>query len=411
MIEQDSLNSRSDDISFVFYLPNLSAYRDRAQLIGHMARKVGRGVLVTSLVDVEPRELGIEDIELVEARKSRRYPGSSAFTASKVVSKILGDGDFNVVHDTFGHLLPLFARERRRRGRVYLTSLYSLAEWDLRNLLWPDYRLRTLTHLNLRTYYSRTLTQLAVIGMSDAVVVQAPGLVGRLAESVGRPGRKIAWLPNNVTISEPRTQQQAPLESQAIQLLLVGGLSVGKGADHLVSLLARARSRGIPLHATAVGSLSPMESSKPVDHSYLRDRIETERVQDDLTYYFRVDRSRLDQFYAESDWLFHVTSLDGSPRVVLEALAIGLPVIGSRHPGVTVLDPGDEFILFADPFDPDTLLDQLVAEKAEKTAHTDRAVRGRNHMMEYHSSEAVSEQYIQLYSRLIVEHERRMRKS
>jgi glycosyltransferase involved in cell wall biosynthesis len=144
-----------------------------------------------------------------------------------------------------------------------------------------------------------------------------------------------------------------------------------------------------------------MESTKPVDHAYLRDRIETEGVQDDITYYFRVDRSRLDQFYAASDWLFHLTTLDGSPRVVLEALVSGLPVIGSRHPGVTVLDPDDEFILFADPFDPDTLLDQLLAEKAENTGHTERAEKGRNHMMKYHSSEAVSAQYIELYSRLL----------
>lgn len=380
-------------------------------MIGQMARKVGRGVLVTSRIDVEPAELGIDDLELVEARRSKRFPGATAVAASRAVSQLLNDGDFNVVHDTFGHLLPLFARQRRRSGQVRLTSLYTLAEWDLRNTLWPDYRLRTLTHPNLRTWFTRTLTQLAIIGMSDAVVVQAPGLVERLSESIGRPGRKIAWLPNNVTTPESRKQQQVPPESQAIQLLLVGGLSVGKGADHLISLLARARSRGIPLQATAVGTLSPMESSKPVDHRYLRERIETEGVQDDIAYYFRVDRSRLDQFYAESDWLFHVTSLDGSPRVVLEALVSGLPVIGSRHPGVTVLDPDDEFILFADPFDPDTLLDQLLAEKGGSTAHTERGDKGRDHMMEYHSSEAVSERYIDLYARLLAERETRTAKS
>lgn len=405
------MTSLYGDIRFVFYLPNLRAYQDRVQMIGEMARKVDRGVLVTSRVDVEPRELGIEDLELVEAKKSIRFPGATAFAASNAVSQILSHGNFNVVHDTFGHLLPLFVRQRRRRGQVRLTSLYSLAEWDLRNMLWPDYKLRTLTHPNLRTYWSRTLTQLAVIRWSDAVIVQAPGLVGRLAESIGHPGRKINWLPNNVTAPESLQTLKLPSESSTIQLLLVGSLSVGKGADHLVSLLARARIRRIPIHATAVGTLSPMESSKPVDHSYLRDRINTEGVQDDITYYSRVDRSRLDQFYAESDWLFHPTSLDGSPRAVLEALANGLPVIGSRHPGITVLDPDEEFILYANPFDPDILLDRLIAEKSDKTEHADRSAKGRDRMMGCHSSETVSEQYIELYSRLLSDPETRTAKS
>ena len=411
MIERAQLDARAADIRFVFYLPSLNAYRDRAQMIAQMARRVDRGVLVTSRIDVEPSELDIEGLEIVEARKSMRFPGATAFAASGAVSRILRGGNFNIVHDTFGHLLPLFARRWRHRNRVHVTSLYSLVEWDLRHTLWPDYKLKTVTHPNLRTWYSRTVIQLATIGLSDAVVVQAPGLKERLAESMSRPGRKTYSIPNNVIPPDDVVSPLGSPDSQTISLLLVGGLSLGKGAGKLISLLARAKDRGIPLHAIAVGTLSPMESISPVDHKYLREQIVSAGVEDDITYHFRVDRSTLERFYAEADWLFHVTALDGSPRVVLEALVGGLPVIGSRHPGVTVLDPQNEFILFADPFDPDALLDQLVKEQIESAAHNQRAEKGREHMMKHHSNEAVSDQYIELYSRLLLEQESRTAKN
>lgn len=372
-----------------------------------MARRVDRGVLVTSRVDLDPAELDLEGLELVEAHRPRRFPGATAFAASGAVSRILSGGNFNIVHDTFGHLLPLFIRHWRRRSQVHLTSLYSLAEWDLRHTMWPDYKLRSLIHPNLRTWYSRTAIQLATIGLSDAVVVQAPGLVGRLAESVSRPGSKTYCIPNNVVPPDAIAPAVGSTDSRTIKLLLVGGLSLGKGAGKLISLLARARNRGVSIHATAVGTLSPMQSTSPVDHKHLRYLIQTAGVEDDITYHFRVDRSTLEQFYSESDWLFHVTELDGSPRVVLEALVGGLPVIGSRHPGITVLDPNSEFILFADPFDPDALLDQILNEKAESTSQNQRAEDGREHMMKYHSNEAVSDQYIELYSHLLSEQESR----
>jgi len=411
VIERAQLDARAADIRFVFYLPSLNAYRDRAQMIAQMARRVDRGVLVTSRIDVEPSELDIEGLEIVEARKSMRFPGATAFAASGAVSRILRGGNFNIVHDTFGHLLPLFAQRWRHRNQVHLTSLYSLVEWDLRNTLWPDYKLRTVTHPNLRTWYSRTAIQLATIGLADAVVVQAPGLKERLAESISRPGRKTYSIANNVIPPDPVVSPLESPDSQTISLLLVGGLSLGKGAGKLISLLARAKDRRIPVRAIAVGTLSPMESTRPVDHKYLREQIESAGVEDHITYHFRVDRSTLERFYTESDWLFHVTALDGSPRVALEALVGGLPVIGSRHPGVTVLDPKNEFILFADPFDPDALLDQLLKEQIESAAHNQRAEKGREHMMKYHSNEAVSEQYIELYSRLLSEQQSRTAKN
>ena len=59
----------------------------------------------------------------------------------------------------------------------------------------------------------------------------------------------------------------------------------------------------------------------------------------------------------------------------------------------------------------DALLDQLFKEQIESAAHNQRAEKGREHMMKYHSNEAVSEQYIELYSRLLSEQQSRTAKN
>jgi len=396
------MSVRPEDIRFIFYLPNLSAYRDRANLVGHIARKVGRGVLVTSRADVPAAEIGIQDLEVVEVAPGGRFPGRTALAASRAVGKLLRDHDYNVVHDTFGHLLPLFWRRRRHPGQAFVTSLYILAEWDLRRWIWPRYHMRALTHPNLRLSLMRALSQRSIIRASDTVVVQAPGLVDRLVEFVPSARGKVTWIPNNVVSSGVGAEPQRPTaRPRGIRLLYVGGFAVGKGAERLLVLLARARARGIAVEAHAVGTSSPLELSQPVDHRYLRKRIEEEGLQNEITFHMRVDRAALEGFYADADWLFHHTRIDGSPRVILEALVRGLPVVGSRHPGVEVLDPGGEFILFSDPFDPDAVLDSLVAANADPGAHLTRAAAGRRHVEENHSSEAVSERYVELYSRVL----------
>jgi len=62
---------------------------------------VGDAVLVTSRADVAPGQIGIEDVAVVEARRSTRFPGGSFLAASQTVSRLLDERDFNVVHDTF----------------------------------------------------------------------------------------------------------------------------------------------------------------------------------------------------------------------------------------------------------------------------------------------------------------------
>jgi len=249
----------------------------------------------------------------------------------------------------------------------------------------------------------RTVSQRIIARAVDSLVVQAPGLVDRMAEINKNARPKLTWLPNNIVVPDEPETVSPPKSDPTIQLLWVGGFAMAKGADELLTLLGRSKERGIPVHATAVGTSSPLDRSIPpfVDDIHLRNRIESEGLTDDISFVARVDPREMDVHYRSADWLYHVTNIDGSPRVVIEALIRGLPVIGSRHPGVTVLDPEHQFILFADPFDPDLVLDRLEAEKADPVGHNERAAAGQAYVAENFSSDAVSEKYVELYGRLI----------
>lgn len=385
-------------VRFVFYLPSIAGYRDRVRMVAGIARKVDRGVLVTSRIDADLRDLDLNGLEIVEASPARRLiPWATALAGSAAVERLLSQDQFNVVHDTFGHLMPVFLKHAWHPGRVFLTSMYSITEWDLRRWVWPRYGARLLLYPNLRAWIYRLPVQRSMCYLSDCVVVQAPGLADRLRELVKIEGSRIAWIPNSVNgggpIAVPTRQRANP--DGPIQLLYVGTFWTGKGAGKLLDLLGRARHRGVSIRALVVGGFAPDDA-----HS-LRVRISRERLDGLITVRSRVPVAELDAIFADSHWLFHVTDVDGSPRVVLEALSRGVPVIGSRHPGIGVLDPDSKFILFAHPFDPDELLNRLVDERIGRSKYETRVALGQAAVAANFSSEAVSRLYVALYEKLL----------
>jgi len=131
-------------IRLAFYLPSLRAYRDRAHLVDYIARKTEKTFLLVSRLDADPRDIGLEHLDLVEVPRGRRILGRlrspTMFAASRVMTRLIREQGVNVVHDTFGQLLPLYRRRGRYPSCVFLTSLYLLAEWDFRHVMWPQYR-------------------------------------------------------------------------------------------------------------------------------------------------------------------------------------------------------------------------------------------------------------------------------
>jgi glycosyltransferase involved in cell wall biosynthesis len=231
---------------------------------------------------------------------------------------------------------------------------------------------------------------------ADAVLVQAPGLVDRLVESYPFCRDRVAWIPNNIEPSlwPPTGGNGFRGSSKTLSLLSIGGFSWGKGSDRLVEFMRRCLQKGIDVRARWVGNASKM------DRAWLIGECESKGVRSRIEFEQPGSRERLSRLYRESDYLFHASRLDGSPRVVLEALFHGLPVIASNHPGIEVLDPEKRFIHFWNENAGD-LVDAIQRERGEQSRYRERSESGARYVTDCFTSGCVSAKYVELYERLL----------
>ena len=95
--------------------------------------------------------------------------------------------------------------------------------------------------------------------------------------------------------------------------------------------------------------------------------------------------------------LIYQSMNEGSPRVVLEAMGCGLPVIASNHPGIVELDPGGEYISFTDYGDIDKIVNYILSYRSNPDEFVSRLEKGRRHVLENFSTEVIAEDYVRFY--------------
>jgi teichuronic acid biosynthesis glycosyltransferase TuaC len=151
---------------------------------------------------------------------------------------------------------------------------------------------------------------------------------------LGAPADRAVLLPNGVdrTVFHPRDRAEArralglPAEDRV--LLYVGGLDREKGLVELVDAFAMLRSSTArPVHVVLVGE-GPMEKEMRAASTELGGR------RGRLILAGPQDLEGVARFLAAADALVLPSWDEGTPNVVLEALAAGRPVVGSRVGGI-----------------------------------------------------------------------------
>jgi len=113
-------------------------------------------------------------------------------------------------------------------------------------------------------------------------------------------------------------------------LTLPGRLTRLKGHDDFIDLVGHLRSRGLPVHGLIVGGEDPKRRRYAEE---LRRKVAASGLADTIT--FAGHRSDLREIMAVSDVVLSLSSVPESfGRTTLEALSLGVPVIGYDHGGV-----------------------------------------------------------------------------
>jgi glycosyltransferase involved in cell wall biosynthesis len=232
--------------------------------------------------------------------------------------------------------------------------------------------------------------------MADHVVLQAPGLIDHLASDVPSTRHKTHVITNNVD-AEFWTPGPTQTPTNQLNLLFVGGVDHSKGFFVLLDTMAELRDRGVDAVLTVVGRPNSI-AAKQVQESIQRMSLE-----DTVRFKDRVNREELREFYRSADIFIYQTINDGSPRVVLEALACGLSVIGSTHPGIEVLDSEKRFIAFSDFGDIRTIVKHVEDFLRDRDGWKQRATLGRKTIETEFTSRAVAQQYADFYTAIVSE--------
>jgi glycosyltransferase involved in cell wall biosynthesis len=162
---------------------------------------------------------------------------------------------------------------------------------------------------------------------ADAVVAVSNGLREYAFETT--PDVPIVVIPNAIELSvftPPRQRSQEGL----VRLIFVGRLNAFKNVEMLLEVAGRLKENDLDNFELQL-----------VGEGERRANLEHLAVEKGLTKQIRffgwVDRAALVELYRQADLFVTATTWEGMPNTVLEAMACGLPVVGTRASGLTEL--------------------------------------------------------------------------
>ena len=209
---------------------------------------------------------------------------------------------------------------------------------------------------------------------ADFVATCVRGNAGMLRELAG-PGARVEWIAHGVDLARFDGSGRAPDPGPV--LITVGRLSPPKGFDDAIRALALLRPGGREATLWLVGD-GPERAAL---EALARERGVADRVR----FLGALDHEQLLPLYRRA-WLLLAPSRvlangrrDGIPNVIVEAMAMGLPCVGTRAGGIEeAIVPGETGEL-AEPGDPASLAEAIERVLADPAAleRLGRAARQR----------------------------------
>ncbi|MEZ0579073.1 glycosyltransferase [Nocardioides sp. MH1] len=225
---------------------------------------------------------------------------------------------------------------------------------------------------------------------ADRVVVVAPHLADQLV-AAGFPAGRVEVVPNAVEPLPPydrrRARDELGLPADAVVGLCLARMVEQKRHDLLLDAWARLGARTRPAHLLLAGD------------GPTRPRIAARVARPDghAPVHLLGERSDVARLVAASDFLVLPTDWEGLPVSVLEAMAAGLPVIGSRVGGLAELH---DAVRLVDPGSAPALVEALTDVVGSSAVRAELAARGRALTATRFGADAMVARYRAIYAEL-----------
>ncbi len=275
--------------------------------------------------------------------------------------------DYDIVHCNFPspYLSALFSWFSRAKGIPAVLTWHNDLPYvtSAAGLLVRAHSLFSPAYLR---YYDRIIATTSVYARTSYTLRRYPG--------------KVRVVPNGVDtsrfsplVSGDEVRARHGLEGRTV-VLFVGALTqwhAYKGVDQLIAAFRVAASTNSDLRLLVVGRGSLLPSFKR--------QVSAASLEDKVIFAGQVSGDLLPHYYAACDFavLPSKDRSEGFGLVLLEAMASGKPVIGSRVGGVTDVIRHGETGLLVDPVMPEPLADAIVKLGGDHRLRNELGRRGR----------------------------------
>ena len=285
-------------------------------------------------------------VELVSLPERFPAPDAAARAQADAAFAALPDGALTVVDGLVYGVLPELMAEQSGRLRLIALCHHPLA---------------LETGLSADRAVGLMASEKAALHRMHAVVTTSTTTAETLAPFELPAAMPVHTVPPG-TDPAPLARGSAKAGDGSVALLCVASLTARKG--HRVLIEALAGLRGLPWHLVCAGG----SQHEPETAEAIARRIEETGLHDRVRLAGELDEEGLSTLYDRAD-LFVLPSLhEGYGMVLTEALARGLPIVGTRAGAIPEVVPRDACVLVA-PGDPDGLRDalaRLMSDPAER---------------------------------------------
>ncbi len=229
------------------------------------------------------------------------------------------------------------------------------------------------------------------MAFSDTVAPLSPQLV-KDSKKMGVKEQKIHYIQNGVDLSEVDEQRaRLPMVKEKKRIGFIGQLISRKNVFDILDIFDELQTELENIELVLLGDGDQRE--------ILEDYAGKLSSNDSIHFLGFLD-NRLE--YLQSFDLFVMTStLEGIPRCLMEACAMGIPVAAYNIPGIDQLITHNETGLLANPGDKSTLKNYWNKLLTDKTYADNLSDNARQYVLQHYSAKRMADEYLALFKSLV----------
>ena len=240
---------------------------------------------------------------------------------------------------------------------------------------------------------------------ADRLLVVSRAVMEDVTRFYGLDPSKIRVVYNGVDSDVFSPGEGGPLPAQIKDLagkrmiLFVGHFGLRKGIFFVIRAMKRVRAEFPDAHLVCVGG-TPAWLGQNEYRQMLTEEARRDGVEDCVTLLDAVKNDELVEFYRNSDVFVLPTYYEAFPKVVVEAMACGKPVVATSTGGIPELVKEGQ-TGFLVPFgSPDTIADRLTVLLGDRSLRESMGARGRRVVEDQFTWHAVAERTRDAYNEI-----------